>query len=481
MNDAGSWRELLASPGVGSLLLLCGGVWLFAADGLMLATLLPGIVSEIGGAQLVGWAGALFQAASIVAGAFTSYALRRFGMRTAFAAAAAGVAVGCVVSAMAPDMATLQAGRFFQAFSGGALVALAHVGAAHLFPPALTTRALALVSVVWGTAAFSGPLIGAVFVEFGSWRMAFWFAALVALLLAAFAVPGLAGYERSANDPAAPREDFPLLRMVVLMAAVLTIASASLTSGLAPSLALILVGGAMAYGFLRLDGMAGERRLLPADALSGAGTSGAALVFVFFAGAATVVMGVFGPLLLDAYFGMEPLVIGYVLFSASLGWTLMALITASLAERHEKSIIVLAAGVIALSPVVILIGFVTGQPLVVAFGVMMDGAGFGSCWGLIIRRAVSHAAPREKDRIASAIPTVERAGLAFGAAFLSIAANWAGFSDLMSRGTALSVAIAILGASAALGAVGFFAAVRLARPRAPLVQPVSEVPPPSSA
>ena len=54
-----SWSEFLTSPYVPALVLVCLAVWLHAADSLIVATMLPSIVNEVGGAALVGWAVAL--------------------------------------------------------------------------------------------------------------------------------------------------------------------------------------------------------------------------------------------------------------------------------------------------------------------------------------------------------------------------------------------------------------------------------------
>ena len=51
-NSQVSWREVFAA-GLGSrLALLCFGIWLHAADGTLVATLLPVAVDEIGGVRI---------------------------------------------------------------------------------------------------------------------------------------------------------------------------------------------------------------------------------------------------------------------------------------------------------------------------------------------------------------------------------------------------------------------------------------------
>ena len=53
------WGDLLRSGYFARLALICTGVWLHAADALMVATLIPSILADIGGAALVAWTIAL--------------------------------------------------------------------------------------------------------------------------------------------------------------------------------------------------------------------------------------------------------------------------------------------------------------------------------------------------------------------------------------------------------------------------------------
>ena len=55
------WREFLASRYASSLALVCLAVWLHAADSLIVATMLPSMVSDIGGASLIGWSISLYE------------------------------------------------------------------------------------------------------------------------------------------------------------------------------------------------------------------------------------------------------------------------------------------------------------------------------------------------------------------------------------------------------------------------------------
>ncbi len=65
------WRELLRGGNLPRFVVLCLGVWLHAADTLMVATLMPSAVVEIGGAPWLGWTMALHEGGSGAGGAAT--------------------------------------------------------------------------------------------------------------------------------------------------------------------------------------------------------------------------------------------------------------------------------------------------------------------------------------------------------------------------------------------------------------------------
>lgn len=129
-----SWTEFLGSPYAASLALVCLSVWLHAADSLIVATMLPSIVAEIGGAALVGWSVSLYEIGSIVAGATSALLTMRFGLRAPMSMAAALFGFGCILSAASSTMPLLLTGRALQGLGGGGLVAMGFVAIGLIFP-----------------------------------------------------------------------------------------------------------------------------------------------------------------------------------------------------------------------------------------------------------------------------------------------------------------------------------------------------------
>ena len=83
------WREILGAQHIAPLILVCVGVWLHAADALLITTMMPAIVEGIGGAKLVAWNFALYEVGSITAGAAAGLVALRQGPRLPMALAAA--------------------------------------------------------------------------------------------------------------------------------------------------------------------------------------------------------------------------------------------------------------------------------------------------------------------------------------------------------------------------------------------------------
>ena len=179
------WRALLAPRLVLILVVLLGGVLLHSMNMLVTATLLPSIVAELGGANLMSWPTTAFVASSIIAASGTSLVSDRFGNCRSFSGGAVIYAAGAVLCACAPSIAFVIAGRFVQGLGGGLLSALAYVLVRNAFPEVLWPRVLGLLSGVWSVTVLIGPLIGGVFASWGHWRGAFVTVAAIGCLLAA--------------------------------------------------------------------------------------------------------------------------------------------------------------------------------------------------------------------------------------------------------------------------------------------------------
>src|SRR5215471_15660972 len=230
------WRALLAPRLVLTLSVLLGGVLLHSMNVLVTATLLPSIVAELGGANLMSWPTTAFVAASIVAASGTSLVGGSYGNRRAFAGGAVIYAAGAVLCAAAASIGFVIAGRFVQGLGGGLIAALAYVLVRNAFPEALWPKVFGLLAGVWSVTVLIGPLIGGVFAGYGHWRSAFVMVAGIGGVLGAGALFTLPADSRSDE---AIRPIFPAGRVALICGAIALLSLVTVATSLASKAVLV--------------------------------------------------------------------------------------------------------------------------------------------------------------------------------------------------------------------------------------------------
>ena len=82
VNERVDWRALWASGDLGRFCFISLGILLHASNETMVATVMPGMVAEISGVELVGWSLAIYEVGSIVAGAAAGRLVSYMALRT---------------------------------------------------------------------------------------------------------------------------------------------------------------------------------------------------------------------------------------------------------------------------------------------------------------------------------------------------------------------------------------------------------------
>ncbi len=418
------WRDVLNRSYAGALGITCLAVFLHAADGLLVATMLPTIVAEIGGVTLISWVVMLYEVGSIVMGAACGLIIARRGLRGPMTAAALVFSAGCAISAMAPDMPVLLWGRVLQGLGGGGLMAMAFVALTLLFPSHLRARVIGLVSTVWAAAAFIGPLIGALFVQYLSWQVAFWAFTAVSALLALWLWTSI---PETATRAAQGR--FPVTRLALLLGAILLIAYGG--EHLSPLFTPLYVGVGMALfaGFLWRDARSPGNRLLPRfDPLLRDPVS-ALLAMIFFFASAGIAVGTFVPYFLSTLHGFSPFQAGFLIALEAILWAATAALISGQPEHRDARNIATGLALVSLSILGFAASVATGPIWLIALSAALQGIGFGAAFTFMPRMAARLCAPEDQPIVAAAVPTVQRTGYAVGAAYLGIVANVAGIAQ----------------------------------------------------
>jgi len=324
----------------------------------------------------------------------------------------------------------LLAGRSVQGLGGGILFALSYALIRLVFDARLWPRAMAMVSGMWGLATLCGPAIGGVFAESGHWRWAFWTLLPVIALLAVIVITQLNNTLAGTSSSSRP----PYGLIACLVASVLAISAASLSSHLLWNLLGIAAGLAIAVLIARLD-RDPERRLLPTGAYSLATRLGV-LYGVMCLLIAAMTTEIFVPYFLQQIHGLGPLAAGYMTAAMAAGWTLAALLSASRTGDAAERLIrlgpaVIVAALLALAWMTAQIHWLRSLLGVASYCLALAGVGLGIGlgWPHLLSRVLSAARPGEENLASASITTVQLYATALAAALAGLVSNSAGLVD----------------------------------------------------
>jgi MFS family permease len=161
--------------------LLCAGVCL-AAHAPNLFIVAPRFLRAMGQDERhIGMIMGSFPLASLVAMPLWARIAERHGARFLLTVGAIGVAVGCALFEVAPDVPAWMGARALQGLGWSGVLIGSSLAASSLAPPGRLTQALGLAGVLTLVAMAMGPLLGEALVTHARWPWVFRTAALAAL------------------------------------------------------------------------------------------------------------------------------------------------------------------------------------------------------------------------------------------------------------------------------------------------------------
>src|SRR5947208_3531723 len=175
------------------------GMFLSALNQTIVATALPTIGRDFGDFENLSWVIIAYLLSSTVVSPLYGKLSDIHGRRSMMLVAIGLFLVGSVVSAAAPDMAILIAGRTLQGIGGGGIVPLTQTTIADMITPRERGRYQAYMGTSWIVAGVAGPALGGIIAEHLHWSMIFWLNVpfgLVAALLSYHAMKRLPRHER---------------------------------------------------------------------------------------------------------------------------------------------------------------------------------------------------------------------------------------------------------------------------------------------
>ena len=452
-----SWSDFLADGRAARVALICLGVWLNAADSLVTTTIMPSIGRQLGGYAFFSWATAAYMVGAILSGATAARLGAMMGLRRAMVAAGLLTAAGCAMSALAPGMLPLVAGRLVQGLGAGWIVGSCYAALGSIFPARHLARIFGMMTAVWGVATVLGPMVGAAFAAGGAWRWLFWAFAAQCFLFVAAAI-WLLPEDR---PPAAHRA--PWTQLALVLAGVGLLGAADLSASVVTALALCALSLAAFLAAVRFA-PAHEGGLFPRAAADLRTVIGAGYLSYFALAAAAMGFSVYGPALLQKLFGLTPLQAGYAAGLESMGWTVAALAVAGRSEPWHGPTIRLGGVAVVVGLAWLTLVMRTGPVASILAAGTVLGAGFGLSSGFTGRRVIAAAGP-EGELASAGINAVRQVGNAAGACLAGIIANLVGFSSGVSQAAAQASAFWLFALALPLAIVGALGAWRVGAPR----------------
>ena len=420
---------------------------------LIVVTVLPAVVRQVGGIRLYGLALSAAAIAGIGAAPAATSLLDRFGARVVVPAGALAFGAGALGAGLAGSMQALVAARLLEGAGAAALGAIALSGIATLYDEAARPKVMVLGNLAWVLPSVAGPALGALAVATVGWRWAFTAALPLLAMAMVLVAPGLrllppaGGRLRRAAGP--PSVTLP---SVVLVAGLLAVLG-GLAEGGPAGLTVAVTGvpvAALAARRIMPRGMLTARRGLPAVTMAMFCCS-----FAFFA------VDGFVPLLLTAIDRRSVSAAGIVVTVAVLSWTAGGTVQARLARRgwRPPRLLAVGAALILAGIAGTSLGLIRGAWLAPCLAWAAGGFGMGLAYtGAWLAAMTAQRDPGHQTATVLAAPlAADRSGTALGAGV-----GGAGIALAVHGGLSLSAGIGLSLAVAAAAACALWAAARRA-------------------
>jgi MFS family permease len=456
-------RDLFTAGRTPATLLLGAGVGLEALEFYVTSSLMPSMVRDIGGLELLAWTSSLFVAAIVLGSICVVIRPRDVTLNQTYVVGALLFGIGCGVIGMAPNMIVVLIGRAVQGFGAGLLVTMAYSFIRFVYPPGLQNAASAFYSALWGVSVFLGPSMGGMFAAGSHWRWAFLILIPLALVMALIAPRGL-----PAGEDDREAEAVPLTQIALVLGAILAVSFAG-TADVNIVRAVLIVVALAAIVALLFRERRSSARLFPAQA-TWLSHPLAKTYLVMFLIIVALNSDIYAPYFLQTLHGVTPLLAGYIVALVALGWTTAGIATASFTGQRALMSIVAGAALCAASTIAL--GLVVSQDntaghagLVVAISVLLFGmgAGIGLGWAHLISLVLTRSDEAEADKASASINLIQSLGAAFGAAAAGVVANTAGLVDPGGVAGAVKAGFWLYVAMGSFGVVGLFVAIPLFR------------------
>ncbi|MGE8554033.1 MAG: MFS transporter [Chryseobacterium jejuense] len=423
-----SWYALFSNGNGIKAITLALGVMLHATNVYLATTVMPSIIKEIGGLEYYAWNTTLFVVASVIGSVISANRISKLGPRKSYQIAIIVFSLGTLLCSLASSMPILLLGRFVQGLGGGLLFALSYAMIRIVFDENLWPRAMALVSGMWGIAAFSGPFIGGIFAEHHKWRWAFGTLLIICLAILIIASVILPNKKSESATPSVP-----VLKLAMLVLASFSVSAGSIFENSWMNIAGVILALFFLYMVKISENKSSGVRLLPSGSYQLSSPLGKVYAVMSLLTLATSIE-IFVPYFAQILNGFSPIQSGYLTVLIAIGWTLSSLLFSGIKPHLSHKLIItgciiMLIGVVGLTLISLPIHIMPIPKLVLNCLFLLGiGIGIGAGWPHLLTKVFS-LAPRGEEELASAsVTTVQLIATAFGAALAGLVSNIGGIT-----------------------------------------------------
>jgi MFS family permease len=429
---------------------------------------MPAAAGELGTAALLSWTASAYLIASIAGGAAAASLKKGLGARTVLYLSSAVFMVGTVIFALAEIAPVVIVGRTLQGFGEGVVMACCYTLIPEIFPKRLVPHVFAAESVVWVVAALGGPVVAGAITEVWSWRAAIAVslpASLIFVALIPLCVP-----KKTANGAAKVTIPIGQLALIVLAIFLLSLSGEIVAR---PAAVAALVAGALLLVFTVVADKRRATRLFPEHAFRLADPMGAGLLFVAVMTFVEALPSVYVAFMGQKIWALNALEAGFLAATVAISWSLTAIAVAHLPRLAVGAYVwpaplMMAAG---LGAEVAALQW-ANLPAAIA-GQVLIGASFGLSWARLCEHVMETAPDHERDFAAAALPTIQSAGIAVGAAFFGALAGWSNLRPDQPPAEIAAILIPLFTIGALVAAASTIVAMRATQPALARVTPSS--------
>lgn len=376
------------------------GILISSMDNTIVATALGTVVADLGGMDKIVWVSAAYLIASVVGMPIFGKMSDMYGRKLFYVSGLGLFMLGSVLCGTAQDMVHLCLYRALQGLGGGALVPIAFTIVFDIYPPKQRGKIGGLLSAVYGISSIFGPLLGAYFADYASWRWIFYInipLGLVSLgLICRFYFESLQ-HRRQRIDWAGA---LLLIASVLCLMLALQMGGRSFGWASATIMGLFLIS-ALALLFLVAVERKAAEPIIPLDLFRVrlfASTQAAA----FFTGACFIIINIYVPIFVQGVSGGTATNSGFVLMPMMLASVVGSQLGGMEATRRPYRTVMLVSGLLLSAGVILLstLGPHTGTWLITAY-MILAGLGMGISFP-VLTMSSTHELPFQQRGTATA-------------------------------------------------------------------------------